>query len=419
MIKRINPFVTAFFMGINSGVSYALLVSSLGAYLNDAKVSLGLIGLASLLRIPYSFKFAWAPIIDTVKLKFFPNNFGQRKSWIILNQGLSIMCIAIMGFMAEIDRLDIVCIIACFVSFFSASYDIAMEAYRIELFDAKTVSYGSSATIIGFRGGWILSGALALFLSSILPWHVVFWLISSFMIPSFIIIFLSTDTKIIDDKNQRKSFKEWIKTDFIAGFAYFYNMPYILLIFLIIGFFKASDSYIQVMSIPFLLDIGFSKAQIAIVEKAIGIWAAVAGTLIGARMLTKLHIYKTMLIFGTTSCISNLLFVLLAKFPNQIFFGFVSFTENFFSGISNIILIQFMTSLCNKEYTATQYAILISVSGFTRMLISSTSGFVAQEFGWINFMYVSSLLTVPALLFVLILLKKQYNLVKINNRNIY
>jgi PAT family beta-lactamase induction signal transducer AmpG len=399
--------LTSLILGVNSGISYALLGSTFTTYLKDNNISLVIIGLLSLRLMPYSFKYLWSPFVDSMNIKLFPANFGQRKSWLIATQILLIISISSLGLLDINKYFYSVCTIAFATSFLAATYDIAMEAFRIEIFQ-HDINKGTLFNVLGFRIGLIASGAGGLFLSSIIEWRLVFFILAALILPCIFIVSRSQDTRNISKEFKLNNFIPWFKQDFLQPFAVLFKLPHFYLIILIIGFYKLSDGYLDTMLIPFLLDIGYSKGEIATVAKTMGTCATVIGTVTGSYLISKYNISKNLLIAEIFAASSNLLFISLAKATHNLnLFMAVMCIENFISGICNIVLINYMSGLCDRKFTATHYAILISFSGFTRTLLSSTSGWVATNFSWSEFFLISSSLSLPSVICIYLLSRMQ------------
>ncbi|MFN7039174.1 MAG: AmpG family muropeptide MFS transporter [Alphaproteobacteria bacterium] len=402
-----KKLIVSLILGLNSGLSYALIGSTFTAYLHDYNVDLALIGLLSIRTIPYSFKYIWAPFIDNTSFSFFPKNFGQRKTWIITTQLLLIISILGISSLNPISNFKSVCVITFIIAFLAATYDIAMEAYRIELFEKDDLNRGSLANMLGFRIGLIASGAGGLYLSYFLGWSWVFVITAILIIPCMLMILSSKDERILEKTYKINNIKIWFEEYFIKPFMALFRVPNFYLIALTIASYKLSDNYLDTMLIPFLKEIGYSKTQIATIAKAIGIMASIFGTIIGSFLNVSGNMVRTLFIAEIFSSISNLLFINLLYSANNIYLlTFIVVVENLISGICNIVLINYMSLLCDKKFTATHYAILLSISGIFRTLLSSSSGWVATHYGWVDFFLISSVLSIPSLFFLYFLGKK-------------
>lgn len=224
------------------------------------------------------------------------------------------------------------------------------------------------------------------------------------IVPCMIVILFSEDSKDVDISKEEKKTDLWIKDNFFKAFSTIFRLPRFGLIVLVIGFYKVSDGYLDAMLIPFLTDIGFSKKEIAEFSNTISIIAHVLGSFVGSYFIGRFNLVRVLIGAEFFSAITNLLFIpLFYVGKNDMLLALVTFFESFCSAICNITLITYMSMLCGKRFTATHYSILISISGFTRLFLSSSSGFVALKLGWVKFFIVSSLFSLPSLACICIL----------------
>ena len=402
--RLVQKLITALTIGVNSGIVFAFLVTTIVAYFKDAGLSLAVIGFFSIKTLPFSFKYFWSPFADNYKLKLFPNNFGQRKSWILLMQAFLFVSIALFGFIDTNQHMVAVLILLLLIGFFGATYDIALEAYRIELFSTKESGVGNGFVVYGYRIGFIISGIFALYLSTVTSWKYVFIVLALFILPCMIIIWFSHDEKVIARKARKLSYKEWFISYFLEPAKEFIRIPKFGLVLLTIAFYKVSDAYLDSMSIPFLMDVGFSKNEIAGVAKTCGMVGTIVGTFLAGILIAKLKFRINLLLSEVLAALTNLQFLIFLKIqPNLIVLGIVHFIENFSYGLCNLALITYMSSFCDRRFTATHFAILISVSQLSRSLLSPTSGLVAENLGWQNFFIISTLFSIPSILCIYLL----------------
>ncbi len=402
-----NRFFISFIISINSGLGLALLTSIFTTYLKDNQIDLVTIGILSLRMTPYSFKYFWAPFVENSRIPIFKNSFGQRKSWLLTCQFLLVISIVFIAFIDVKKHLLLFCFMAFLISLLSATYDIAMEAFRIELFKKHDLNLGILNSILGFRFGLLCCAAGGIYLSSILPWNLAYLLIAALIIPCMFVIYLSEDERKIKTKPiEAKNFKDWFNKMFLIPFALLARKKHFALMLVVILFYKLSDGYVDAMLIPFLMDIGHSKTEIASITKVVGMGFAVGGTFFGSYIISKFKLLTNLLVAEFFASFSNLLFIILVHLePNIKLLTFVMGIENFCSGVCNILLLQYMSSLCSKKFTAIHFAILISVSGMAKNILSSLSGWVANHYGWYDFFIISSLLSIPSILCLLLLIR--------------
>ncbi len=394
-----------FFLGISSGLPLALILSTLKVFLVDLNVDIKTIGLFSLIALPYSLKFLWAPIVDSISLPILTKNLGKRRSWILLNQFLLIAAIAALG-LFEGSSVTNIAIIAMLIAVFSATQDMAIDAYRIEAIKPEDQGIAASFYIYGYRIGMLISGAVALILSDKMAWDKVYYIIAAVMIIGiFTTLFakesLETYTKSSD------SFVSWLKVSAIAPIMDFFKRENWYLIFPFIILFKLCDAFAGSLTLPFLIDIGFSKIEIATIVKTFGLFSTLSGALLGGILIKKIGLIKSLWIAGVLQAISNLAFCYQAAIGYNTYslYG-VIFAENFSGGIGDAVFVAYLSSLCNIAFTATQYAILVSFASMGRSILSSSAGAFVAGFGWIKFFLFSSTLAIPALILLFLLNKK-------------
>lgn len=402
--KLLKALITALTIGVNSGLIYAFLVTTTTTYFKDIGISVVIIGFLSIKTLPYSFRYLWSPFIDSYSAKVFPKNFGLRKSWIISMQFILFISIMTFGYINIENNIYLLLLLLIFIGFIGATYDVAMEAYRIELFSKGASGIGNAFVVYGFRIGFIISGIFGLFLSTIMEWKYVFLILSLFILPCIIVVYFSEDKTLCSMEKKKLNYKVWFSNKFIEPIKVLMSIPRFSLILTTIAFYKVSDAYLDTMSIPFLMDVGFSKNEIAGVAKSCGIIGVIIGTFTGGVLIAKKQ-FKFNLIFAEIiAAITNLQFLIFLTAKNNLtLLGIVNLIESVSYGMSNIILITYMSSLCDRKHLATHYAMMISFSGLTKSFLSPTSGIIVENFGWQNFFIISSLLSIPSLFCIYLL----------------
>ena len=398
--KLIKNFIIIFLLGISSGLPLALILSTLKALLLEKGFDLKTIGFFSLVSLPYTLKFLFAPAIDSFKIPMLTQIFGQRRSWIILTQILLVAFICSLGISAITASLQSIAIFAFLIALASASQDIVIDGYRIELIEKENQGLAASFYVYGYRIGILISGALALFLAEIISWDAVYFVMAIFMFFCIIIIFFSDETR----KNwqpKKYNFFLWFKEFVIAPMQDFskHDRWYIILAFII--FFKLADAFAGSLTLPFLLEIGFTKAEIATIVKTFGLFASLGGVFVGGILVKKIGIGKSLWIATIMQMFSNLAFSYLTKFGHDVDkLYFVIFAENFSGGIGDAVFVAYLSSLCSISFSATLYAILVSFSTLARSVLTSSGGVFAQMLGWYDFFIFSTLLAIPGLIFL-------------------
>ena len=237
-----------------------------------------------------------------------------------------------------------------------------------------------------------------------MEWKYVFFILSLFILPCIILVYFSDDKSQYKEEDKKLNYKAWLSNKFVEPIKILMTIPRFGLVLTTIAFYKVGDAYLDAMSIPFLMDIGYSKNVIAGVAKSCGIIGVIIGTFIGGILIAKTQFKFSLILAEILASITNLQFLIFLIIKNNLtLLGIINLVESISYGISNIILITYMSSLCNKKHVATHYAILISLSALTKSFLSPTSGVVIENYGWQNFFIISSLLSIPSLFCIYLL----------------
>lgn len=398
--KSAKNFTIIFLLGISAGLPIVLIISTLKALLLDQGFNLKTIGFFSLVSLPYSLKFCFAPIIDSCAIPFLTKIFGQRRSWIIFTQLLLAIFIALLGITGILGNISTIAVFALLVAFASASQDVVIDGYRIELISKQNQGLAASFYVYGYRLGMLISGAGALALAQTVKWDAIYFLASGLMLTLAIIPIFADETR----KNwqpRNRDFFSWFRGSIIEPFLDFtkHGRWYVILAFVIC--FKLGDAFAGNLTLPFLLEIGFSKIEIASIMKTFGLFATLLGVFIGGLISKKIGIIKGLWISGTAQMLSNLTFSYLAEIGhNPQLLYLVVFIENFSGGVGDSIFVAYLSSLCSISFSATQYALLASFATMARSLLTSGAGIFAEILGWYYFFILSSILAVPGLMFL-------------------
>lgn len=378
--------------GYSAGLPLLLIGSTLQAWMTDEGVDLTAIGLVSLLGLPYVFKFLWAPLLDRFKIPL----LGRRKGWMFIFQILLVVCIFGLSFTNPKTDIFLVCTWAFLISFFSASQDVVLDAYRREILPDEELGLGSSLYVTGYRLAMLVSGALALYLADQIPWKNVYQWLAVFMAPSLLFtIFAPKESQHIPIPANLKEAVVGPLMDFFLR-----KGAWIMLLFILL--YKVGDSMASNMTTPFILDIGYSKTDIATVAKTFGMIATMLGGIIGGTLMLKMNIRTSLIIFGILQAVSTLGFSLLPSLP----IAFTSLAtviafENLASGMGTAAYAAYMASLTNKQFTATQYALLTALMGIPRVILASPTGWMSKMMGWEAFFVVCTLIAIPGLLLLI------------------
>lgn len=383
--------------GFSSGLPIALTTGTLQAWAKLDGISLDTIGLFALLGLPYTIKFLWAPLVDRYTIF----RFGRRKGWLIITQAGLILNILWMSSLSPQINLSLWALAAFLIAVLSATQDIVIDAFRTEFLQENERGLGSATANFGYRLGMMCSGALALVLAADMPWSNIYQIMSGFMV-------LGLCASIFAPEPDVASKPSTLKESVIDPIRDFFSRSGALIILLFVILYKLGDALAASLLSVFLIEVGFELAQIGYITKGIGIFATILGAFIGGAAMQKLSLYKALWIFGILQCISTLMFAILSVWgPDPIMLALTISIENICGGLGTVAFLAYLMELCNKKFTATQYALLSSLAAIPRVIISSYSGYMATMLGWFNFYIICTVAALPGLLLLFYLKKRR------------
>lgn len=384
--------LVTFVMGFSCGLPLLLTITLLQAWMKDEGVDLAMIGMMSLVGLPYTVKFLWAPFLD----RYIPAFFGRRRGWLICAQLLLVLSVAGLGFTEPGRNPLCVILAAILVTFFSATQDIVVDAFRRESLPDKELGLGSSLYINGYRVGMLLASGGGLIMADTLSYRTVYLIMAACILPCILATVLSPEPEI--SAGTPKTIREAVVEPLIE----YFSRKGAIWILAFIVLYKIGDTMASAMTIPFYIDIGFSKTEIGTVVKLFGFWATIAGSLAGGFAMLYMGINRSLWIFGFFQALSTAGFTFLAHtgYSVPVLSGVIAF-ENFSSGMGTSAFTAFMASITNKKFTATQYALLSSLMGIPRVLASAPTGFLAENTGWELFFITCTLIAIPGMLLLL------------------
>lgn len=390
-------------LGFASGLPLALTGATLSAWLVEAGVDLTAIGFFAMLATPYALKFAWSPLMDSLRLPRLHALLGRRKSWLLLTQLALIALIVALGFADPAFYPWFTALFALLVAFASASQDIVIDAYRVEILEPHQQGAGAAMISVGYRLGMLASGGGALAMSQVVSWQVTYLAMAALMGAGVLATLWGPkpeEPPLPPETNAApgERFARWLQEAVVAPFADFMRRDGWLMILLFVALYKLGDAFLGAMFTPFLLDIGFTKLQIAKVVKLYGMLATIGGTFIGGFLVSRYGTLKPLWVAGIVHMLTNLMMVVQARLgANEEFLIFSIICENVSGGMTLAALVAFISSLCKLRYTATQYALLSSLAALARTTLSGASGAAAETLGWEWFFVLSTALALPGL----------------------
>ena len=394
--------------GVVSGLPLALVFGTLSLWLKDFDIAYRTIGAFSLIRLPYSFKWLWAPLVERISLVGL-GRLGKRRSWAILAELGLLFSIVFMSCFEPKDNIWMIVLAALLISFFSATQDIVLDAFRVELFSlsSKDEVNGATVYVLGYRIGSVISGAGAIGLASLLSWNEVYRIIAFILVLGILAVLWADEPKVYEEKVIEKD-KNIFMSYLVEPFVGFTQIKYWKVALGLVFLYRLSDAYLGPMAYPFYMDLGFSKVEIAYISKIYGMIATIIGGVLGGIIVNKIGIFKALLVFALLQGGTNLLYIPIYYLGHSVY-GLMAVIslENLVSGMATTVIIAFMSLLCDKRHTATQYALLSSLPGFARDVIASTSGVVLEASSWPMFFVVSAVFSLPAVVCSLYLFYKK------------
>ncbi len=417
-----NPKVIAMaFLGFAGGLPFLLVFSTLTVWLRDTEVTRGTIGFFAWIGITYSVKVLWAPIVDSVAIKGVTSWLGQRRSWILCGQlgiATGLLGMALVG----TGNLLLLSLCALLVAFSSATQDVAIDAFRIESATPEYQGAMSASYVLGYRVALLVAGAGALYAAEFFSWQFAYCLMALLMLVGVITVTLVKEperqTAVLYEVpgevpaqiSMPTKVRHWFVASVMGPFVDFFarNGRLALVILLFISVFRLSDIAMGIMANPFYLDMGYTKTDIANVAKLFGFFMTIAGSFLCGILVVKWGVMRPLLIGAILVAATNLLFSLLSTLPAELrFLAVVISADNIAGGFAATAFIAYLSSLTNRAYTATQYALFSSLMTLPGKFISGFSGLVVEHYDYFDFFIVAALMGIPAILLVLFLSRQE------------
>ena len=402
-----------FFFGFASGLPLALTGATLAAWFTQAGATLTEIGLVSLVGLAYAFKFLWSPLVDRLPLPLLTRWLGRRRSWLLFAQ-CALVC-ALLGLAAS-DPAALrgwTVFWAAIVAFASATQDIAVDAYRTEILEDDQLGAGAAVLVFGYRVAMVTSGGGALIVAGTLGWGWAYASMAALMGIGIVAVLVNPEpgparepmASPVADRGRRAL--AWFRDAVVGPFAEFMSRPGWLAVLLFVALYKYGDALLGVMAVPFYLKIGFSLAEIGVVSKGFGLAMTLAGAAVGGVLVARYGIVRALLFAGLLQAASNLVFVVQAYvgYSVPVLVATIG-VENLTGGMGTTAFVAYLSSLCNRAYTATQYALLSSMMAAARTFFASGGGWMAEQVDWIAYFLISTAAAAPGLLLLLWMMKR-------------
>ena len=384
--------LVALIMGYAAGLPLELTSFVLKTWMREQGVNLAVIGLFALVGLPYTLKFLQAPLLDCFSI----SSLGRRRGWMLIFQIALCLSIFTLGQTNPDQTPWLVALVAFLVTLFSASQDIVIDAYRREDLADEELGLGSSFYISGYRIGMLIATSGGLILADHMPFSAVYAIMALCLTPGIVTTLLTPEPST--PFGVPPNLKEAVMQPFIE----YFSRPNALWILAFILLYKIGDTMAGSMTAPFYVDLNFTKTEVGAVVKLFGFPPILIGTTIGGIIMLRIGINRSLWVFGILQAVSTAGFCLLAQVGHHIplLAGVIAF-ENLSMGMGTSAYAAFMASITNKKFTATQYALLSSLMGIPRVVISSGTGFMAEIMGWRTFFIFCTLIAIPGMLLLL------------------
>ena len=417
------------FLGFSAGLPFLLVFSTLNARLADVGVETATIGFFSWLGITYSIKVFWAPVVDRLKLPVLNRLFGKRRSWILLAQAGIATGLYLMAAVDPLSAPETLALCGLLVAFSSATQDVAIDAYRIEIAEERLQAALAATYIFGYRLALLVAGAGALYLAEFWSWQVSYQVMAALVGVGVLTVLVAREPEVnhfaaaedIAEKVQEEAARRghlpprlaklagWFYAAVAGPFVDFFRRykELAIVILVLVAVYRISDIAMGVLANPFYLDfMGFSKTQVADVTKVFGFFMTILGSMVGGVLVVRYGVRRILLAGAIMTAATNLLFVVLAQYPPDIkLLALVVSADNLSGGIANVALIAWLSSMTSASFTATQYALFSSLMTLPGKFLGGFSGIVVADFGYAQFFLVAGVMGVPAILLVLYIMR--------------
>jgi PAT family beta-lactamase induction signal transducer AmpG len=389
-------------LGFASGLPFLLTYTTLSAWLATTGVSRAAIGAFALVGTPYALKFLWSPLIDRLPP---PLPLGRRRGWGITIQIALVAATLGLGSCDPKRNLALIGALALAVAFLSASQDIVIDAWRIEILVPELQGPGAGMIQTGYRIGMLVSGAGTLVIAARAGWFPAYATMAALLVVGMLVFLFGPEPRVAAEPTHRtrtgggEGLRNWLSTAVIGPFADFMRRPLWPVIFIFIIGYKLGEAMAGVMATPLYISLGFSLDEIAAVSKLVGFFPTVIGALVGGVVMARFGILRSLLLCGVLQSAGNLFYVLQAVGGHRLDYLALCVTaENLTGAMAGAALVGYLSTLCSPAFTATQYALLSSLATVGRTLVASSGGALADALGWVPFFLLTTVATLPALL---------------------
>ncbi|MEZ5531901.1 MAG: MFS transporter [Steroidobacteraceae bacterium] len=375
-------------LGAASGFPNQITESTLQAWLKDAGESNTTIGILTYVAIPYLLKFLWAPLLDRYPLPL----LGRRRGWIAATQFAIAAATAVLAFQDPAGSLAMVATCAVVIVLFSASQDIVIDAYKVDVAQPAERGLIAAAANLGYRASSWFAFAFALVIADAFGWRVAFLALAVVMLA------FTAGTILAPEPDRVQSHPATLRESVATPLRELFGSPGAAALIVLVMLFKIGDAFALKLFTPFMMDVGFTKTEIGLIAKVIMTSGTIFGAILGGLWMVRLGLLRAMLLFGVLQAVSNLAYLALAlvgkSYPVMVFAVAV---DNLASGMGNVATVALIMAICNVRFSAFQYALLSSLALLPRYALGGPAGWIADHWGWGNYYIVSFVIALPGL----------------------
>jgi PAT family beta-lactamase induction signal transducer AmpG len=391
-------------LGFSAGVPLPLVAGQvLRQWFVESGMSLADLGLTALIGLAYANKFLWSPALDALR----PPVLGRRRGWLLLIQLALVATIAAMALTDPRGGASVTVALAVLVAFLSASQDIVIDAWRIEMLgdDQERQAWGLAAYVWGYRGALLASGAGTLFLVGQVGWHMAYLYGAALILVGIAATLAGREPEVAPAAPM--GWKARMRHSVVTPFLDFTKRPLWLAILLFIALFKLGEALAAVMTTPFYRSEGFTRDDVAAVATVFGLAATLLGAVAGSWLVGRIGVGRALIVTGLGQMLSNLMYVALVGGGRDIPMLFAQVgIENFTDGLADAAFLTYLSGLVNRSFSATQYALLSSLAAVPLRSLGASAGVLAEALGWRWFFVLTTVAALPAMAIMLVLLKR-------------
>ena len=398
-----------FILGFASGLPLLLVYSTLSFWLRQESVSLTEIGWFSLAGTAYGFKFLWAPLVDHIRIPVLAARLGQRRSWLLCAQVAVATTIVALGATNPGEALTLTAFWAVALAFASATQDIVVDAFRIEMLDDEEQGSGAANFVNGYRVGTLAAGAGALILADVYGWFWAYAAMAALMVLGMAVtLWLPEPARLEGPEPTSEDWRARFQNAVVAPFREFMTREHWIVILVFVAVYKYGDALLGAMANPFYADMGFSGTEIAVITKGWGLAMSLTGAILGGVLVARQGLLMALFVTGVGQLTGNLAFAWLATAGKSLSaLTFAIAVENLTGAMATAAFVAYLSSLCSVQFTATQYALVTSLTAQARTVFAAGGGWLADHLGWALFFLTTIAAAVPGLVLLVWLMRRQ------------